>query len=136
MMVSVARYLNIPFMMGGRTRKGCSCWGIVYMIETEVFGRSCPVYSNEPNSGDMMEQEALVANENSNWTTIPRGEEKPGDVVVLKIRNYHCHCGVVLGDGWMIHTLKPHGSCRERYDRFRWKPNVVGFRRFPGWEVA
>lgn len=37
-----ADYVGIPFRWDGYDRDGCMCWGLVHLVQREVFGRDLP----------------------------------------------------------------------------------------------
>lgn len=125
------RYIGLPFRDHGRDRSGLDCWGLVRLVLAEQFGHMLPSltqdYAHSRAAGAISE---LILREIPLWHSIPAGEEKAGDVIVLRLNGKPLHVGAVLGDKQMLHIEAGINSAIERYDGTRWKDRVFGFYRY------
>lgn len=130
-----APYVGLPYLERGRTRAGADCWGLVALVQAEVFRRPVPAYdglhwpSGAPRSvteavGAFARAEAAVT-----YDQIPDGEEIEGDIILLRLRGQPLHVGVVLLDGKMLHTEEDEGSAIESYRGTLFGNRIIGFYR-------
>jgi cell wall-associated NlpC family hydrolase len=127
------KYTSIPFKAHGRDRDGVDCWGLVWMIYKNELNIKLPRYDKEySDPDDYREVAALVAGEKSTWVEVPKGEERPGDVLLLKLLGVPCHVATVMENGYMIHIMNRINAVSERYDVTRWAKRVEGIFRYAG----
>ncbi len=123
-------YIGLPFVEHGRSIYGLDCWGLVRLILFEQFDTVLPSYtSNYTNTYSQKEIGKLVRNESSKWHSIKLGEEKCGDVIVLRMRGEPMHVGCIIGDKRMLHIERHINSSIESYDSWRWKDRISGIFR-------
>ena len=123
-------YVGIPFREKGRDRTGIDCWGLARLILRERFRIEAPDLSAEYSGAQAPARLQEIAREEAeNWWPIPLGDEQPGDIVMLAIRGFDRHFGIVVAPPWMIHAEKGINSILERYDRPRWQRRLTGFFR-------
>jgi len=124
----MTEYVGIPYKVGGRTREGADCYGLVRMILNEKFGKELPLLAEVKEEGPGHgSAEAISAGR----PLIPaRRVETPddGDIVAMKIRGVLAHLGVYW-KGWVIHTLSGHDSALDRFDGIRLKGRIEGIYR-------
>lgn len=126
-------YIGLPFCEHGRDASGVDCWGLVRLVLLEQFGISVPSYARNYSSTSAQDElGALVRQEAGFWRPVPAGEEKLGDVIVLRLRGQPMHVGMVLGDQSMLHIERFINSAIERYTGRRWADRVYGFYRHKG----
>lgn len=102
-------YIGVPFVPLGRDLAGWDCWGLVRHIVRQRAGIVLEPYTIAP--GDLrrvaaaMDPAAIAAD----WSTIPQGEERELDVVVM--RSIHdsghaaeMHVGLVVAPGRLLHV--------------------------------
>ena len=103
-------YIGIPYKSNGRDRDGLDCYGLVYLFEKEVFGKSLPsldgVYSGDNATELIQEQKPLIVGE---LTTNP----KDGDIVLFFHAGKPTHVGVYWQRG-VLHAIERHGVVYER----------------------
>lgn len=127
----VGHYIGLPFKEHGRDCKGVDCWGLVRLVMAEQFGIVLPSYSTYYDSTTREDQLApLIAEERRHWIPIEHGEEKFGDVVVLRMRGQPIHVGLVIERGRMLHAEVGIGSVLDSYASARWALRVTGFYRY------
>lgn len=122
------KYIGIPYKAGGRDRTGCDCWGLVYLVLKEQFGKTIPIFDGL--KGPTPEESTLLFDINrplvdAYMPDIP----KEGDIVLLRILGKPSHVGVYLGHGLMLHTMIGHDSAVDRVDGPRWAKKIEGFYR-------
>src|SRR5579862_4029032 len=97
----VDSYVGIPFKAMGRDRSGLGCWGLVYLVYREQFGKEVPAYSESNFTVyDSTEVGKLIAGEIvTKWVPVPAGSEKLGDAVLIRVAGWPSHIGVVVDPG-------------------------------------
>ncbi|MBI1215693.1 MAG: phage tail protein [Alphaproteobacteria bacterium] len=124
-------YIGLPFKSQGRDRAGVDCWGLVRLALAEQFGLALPSFAREyQRTLDAARIPALIERETPLWRAVSSGEEKQGDVIVLRVRGRPMHVGLVLGDGQMLHVELGIDSAIERYDGPQWRERIFGFYRY------
>jgi len=127
----VGHYIGLPFKGHGRDRKGVDCWGLVRLVMAEQFGISLPSYATQYESTAREDQLApLIEEERKWWIPLEAGEERLGDVVVLRMRGQPIHVGLVIEAGRMLHAEAGIGSVLDSYKSARWSLRVTGFYRY------
>lgn len=121
-------YIGIPFQYRGREHSGCDCYGLVELVLSEVFDVAVRDFDyasdvDETTVADLFEEGLREAE----WQRVI--EPRPGDVVLLRIEGHPVHCGIVVGDGRMLHTMEGVNSHIERIDGERWFDRVYGYYR-------
>ena len=114
-------YVGLPYEGGGRTREGLDCYGLLALVMKDQFGIEIELFDGLDGRND--EDQQSIAKfwsdqVGSEWREIPLGEEQPGDAVNLVVMRLP-HCGVVVGNGMMLHTTAQAGVAIESYTRGR-----------------
>lgn len=90
------KYIGIPYEFRGRTKDGADCYGLVEIIQREVFGVDLP---------------------SSHTIDVPLSEAREGDMVRMTElfggRVLNRHCGIITGDKHILHTTENVGSFNE-----------------------
>lgn len=124
------RYIGLPFRDLGRDRAGLDCWGLVRLVTSEQFNVSLLSFIGEyGKTADIAGIAALIEREAQLWLPVQPGQEKLGDVIVLRLRGSPVHTGLVLGDQLMLHIEQGIDSAIEKYASPRWKDRIYGFYR-------
>lgn len=127
----VGHYIGLSFKGHGRDRKGVDCWGLVRLVMAEQFGISLPSYATQYESTAREDQLApLIEEERKWWIPVETGDERLGDVVVLRMRGQPIHVGLVIEQGRMLHAEVGIGSVLDSYKSARWSLRVTGFYRY------
>lgn len=122
-----AEYVGIPYRFGGLARDGADCWGLVRLVLAEKFGKELPAFARQ-ESQEELSRIADEARATLGAESVEMAE--PGDILLLSILGLPSHVGVVVGDGYMLHTLGTlQCSALERYTSPRWAPRVRGVYR-------
>ena len=124
------RYIGLPFTEHGRDRGGIDCWGLARLVLLEQFDISLPSLAHEyRRTADATRIAGLMAREIPRWQGITAGQERCGDVIVLRLSGQPMHVGLVLGDGQMLHVEQGIDSAIEKYRGSRWQDRIYGFYR-------
>ena len=120
--------VGVPFKSRGRGRDGWDCWGLVIALYRECFGIELvdPPYESALKSAEVAE---VYEKQKLLWSEIPAGQERAGDVIVLRYGSWPCHIGVVAQPGTMLHVEFQIETCVEPYNRTLWKERIIGFFR-------
>lgn len=111
-------WMRIPFVSGGRDRKGLDCWGLIYYAY-KTRGIELPIYG-DTSAYDLIRVHRLMdsSEELRIWHHIEGEVELPMDVVVMSgamrttdgaLRNAPVHVGLVTKTGWLLHTEEQYG---------------------------
>lgn len=133
-----ADYVGIPWRVHGRDRAGCDCWGLVRLVLSERFGIEVPAYNSGyqgASRADIDDIAQLIADRPPQWAEVERGQERPGDVVLLRLWGRPCHVGIVVGGGRMLHIEEGVDSVCEPYDGPAWRKKVAGIYRWRGYRL-
>lgn len=133
----VSQYIGIPYKPLGYTREGCNCWGLVNLIEHEVFHRWTPKHDSFEYNGpeDRIEATAIIKGGLAHALRLSWFELKDqkmmneGDVILLKLYGLPIHCGVAISSSKMIHIMKGIDSCIERVWTPLWERRMFGVYR-------
>lgn len=131
-----APFIGLPYEEGERGPDRFDCWGLAMLVSREQFGVVIPTYEGvhwgPGNRADRNHTAAVIEDEKANYTEIEAGQERPGDLIVLRIASRPLHVGIIAAPGWMIHACDGSDSALERYDGMFWRNRVEAFyRRLP-----
>lgn len=110
-------YVGIPYKWHGDTIDGCSCWGLVRLVQREVFGRELPARTDT-------EELARVGKGDPNLykaygQKIPLEIALAGDVLHMRGvyggRVVDLHAGVITKPGYVLHIEEGTNSIIENY---------------------
>lgn len=119
----ISDFLNIPYLSGGRDKKGTDCWGLVLIYYKEIYGTDLPDAKYSKN------QEATLIAENMHKGFIRIENPQIGDFILIDTTGSGtpCHIGVVINSSQFLHSLEPHGSHISHIRR--WGRKIYGFYR-------
>lgn len=126
-------YINIPFVEHGRTREGgVDCWGLICVVYLEQKGIVLPMLTDYKDTHDNEALNRIITTESSErrWVSIPKGQEQPFDVVVIRNRGIPTHVGVVVRKGSMLHCERGSGVSFVDYTERQMIRKVEGFFRY------
>ncbi len=123
-------YSQVPYVDNGRGEKGVDCWGLACLFYQKELNIALPSYSGEYSSAEEKREVSTLINQHrGSWIQVPCGEERFGDIVILRLQGYPLHIGIVLDEKKMLHTLKGCGTTIESYESRIWKNRIFGFVR-------
>jgi len=131
--MSINEYVGIPFNENGLSpEEGFNCWSLTKYVAEKEFGIYLPSYSEQYSTPlDYKELSNLIGKESTtNWVEVEKGKEKPGDVIILRLRNQPIHAGLVVKRGKMLHVYKGINTVIDRYDSPLWKHRINGIFRY------
>ena len=126
-LADMQKYIGIPFEWGGASLDGAYCWGLMVLVQREVFGRAIPLF---PHS----DAEAFAkADGTEEWchAAVPSkpillGEAEAGDILMMweTPARETKHVGTFADKTHVLHTTEGTGSIMERTTRvgFQWRP--------------
>ena len=126
--MDLSHYIGIPYKWLGYSRAGTYCYGLVWMVQREVFGRKLPRHE------DLARGTRQGVFNPEEWggidapVPIPMEHAKAGDV--LRMQGVHkgkltkWHVGVFADRGHVLHIEGDLGAIMERVGspRFQWRP--------------
>jgi cell wall-associated NlpC family hydrolase len=126
-----SRYVGLPFVSGGRDRRGVDCWGLVRLAYADVAGILMP--SHDTVAADdlhrvlrLIDKALLIPP----WSTqVQRGSERALDVVVMSDRKLPAHVGLVVEPGMVLHAQEASMSTIMRLDDPALRRRVLGIYR-------
>lgn len=125
-------YIGIPYKSKGRSFDGCDCYGLIYLVYALENNLWMETYGETYNSAEDVESAcAALLDNRCDWVKIEESEVRPLDVILLKVRGYAAHVGVVVDPKRkeFLHTLAGHNSALDNYGRLAWKRRIEGFYR-------
>lgn len=129
-----ARFVGLPYAEGARGPDAWDCWGLFWLVLHEQFGVEVPAYEgicwNRNDRASRVAADRHFRDEvEAHWIEIPAGWEQPGDGIALNIAGRPLHVGIVVEQGWMLHSADDADAALERYDGMLWRNRVGGFYR-------
>lgn len=145
-----ARYVGAPYAddasVGGPPY---NCWGLVAAVLRDEFGFDSsdydgPVWAQSPGRARSAQAAAMGEAARSfaermvrggaeafaaRFDPIAAGQEREGDLVLMRVRGHPIHVGVVTAPGEMLHIERHADACRENYRSGGWRLRVAGFYR-------
>jgi cell wall-associated NlpC family hydrolase len=130
----VAKFTDIPFACGGRSREGCDCWGLFQLVSREQFGIELPTYGGLAwaPGGDDVAVARDAARHAALFTPVAPEDARAGDGLLLRVMGAPMHVGVVVCPQWMLHVERGCNSVIEQYTAMHWKRRVLGIYRYTG----
>lgn len=126
-------YIRIPFVDRGRTREGADCWGLARLVYQDMLDIELPILDHYNNVLEREVLDGIVRAERTRWVDVPKGEEKPFDIIILNMKQLPVHIGVVVRLGVMLHCLRGAGTTVEDYRGVKgrkWENQIEGFCRY------
>lgn len=107
-------WLGTPHRMGGETRRGADCSGMVMAVYEAVYGIRLP-------------RTTVAQMRTGRW--VSRAALMPGDLVFFKPKHKYHHVGIYIGDGGFVHTSSSRGVIISRLDDDFWHACYLTGRR-------
>lgn len=122
------KYIGIPFKWHGDTVEGCSCWGLVCLVQREVFGRVLPRHDEietRAETGDASPLPFMGLGK-----SVPIDEVIPGDVLhmygVCNKKLVPLHAGTIVKSGKVLHIEEGTNAIIEDYRSKRCAWRIIG----------
>ncbi len=136
--VAVARaWIGTPYVHQASCKgAGADCLGLLRGVWREILGQEpirLPAYT--PDWSEASGDEALLAGAGALLAPVPRGFERPGDVIVFRMRHNAVakHLGVLAETGEtpsFIHAYSGHGVVESPLTP-PWARRIAAYFRFP-----
>lgn len=121
-----ADYIGLPFRWGGYARDGVSCWGLLCLVQAEVFGRHIPHQTEHVDAVRRGESVGRgIWQSDTAAYPITMAEAREGDVLHMLGGNRRpLHVGTFTGTGHILHIERGTASMIEKITspRFAWRP--------------
>lgn len=122
---------TVPFIEGGRDRKGVDCWGLLVLLFKEFMDTELPTYSGIAYKGGNHEEAAFDLQRLRDTQDIFYEVDEPkfGDIVLLTLLGRPLHVGFAINKTEMIHIAPKCGVVLENFRGGKWRRKIVGFYR-------
>lgn len=103
-----AKYVGLPWESGARGPLAYDCWGLVWAIQREVFGRELPCYPVTPTpvavDPEFLRKVQSIREGLADWVLTPQ-PSRDGDIIMM---NSGLHSGVYTSSdgGLVIHSRR------------------------------
>lgn len=128
-----AKYVGIPYVVGGDDETGCDCWGLINLVWRREKGSELPTYDGRRfhSRKDRFAVYRGAVGHVGLFEPVPHGEERAFDGVLIRQDGLPTHCGIIVEPGKIMHTDKPTDVVIEPYPslRFRGVDLLLGFYR-------
>jgi hypothetical protein len=128
-----AKYVGIPFVDGGCSYAGCSCWGLVRMVLQNERGIELPSYG-EIYASDLLAAARRIRHDSISGTWLNVVTPKPFDVAVMYAMHGEKekvigHVGVMSSETDLLHVWKETDAVNMSVTHPRVRYKIVGFYR-------
>jgi len=130
-MLWVNQYIGVPFRDHGRDPSGWDCWGLVCWCLRHHFGLSVPSFDDEYESAlQPSSVRRVISKHKPEWGKVELGDERPGDVLLLRMDGVPIHVGLCIGKPLVLHVLPGPNTIVEEYTEPQHKVRVLGVYRY------
>lgn len=122
--INVTSYIGMPYVP-----REMDCWQLIRKFAKEQLGFVYPdfMYDAENITSQSVSHIAEETGIGKRWQKV--NSPILGDVIIFRIKGIAGHCGVYIGDGNFLHTLKGRESSYELLDGY-WKQAIVAIYRW------
>jgi cell wall-associated NlpC family hydrolase len=99
----IESYIGIPYKVGGLTREGADCYGLVAIYYREQFGIELRHF-DRINRDLLQGVDPTLSDGGHRWRLVPLEEARCGDVVALGSARIE-HVGIYIGDNQILHCF-------------------------------
>ncbi|RLC19825.1 MAG: hypothetical protein DRH56_10895 [Deltaproteobacteria bacterium] len=107
-----------------------TCWDLVVKVYREVFNINLNDFSSEYEKVTSRVVPDIILREALRWQELTQGDEKTGDIIVLRVKQHPWHVGIVVSPGIMLHCEQKTNTCIEKYMGLTWGKKIIGFYRY------
>ena len=125
-------FIGIPFQDHGRDFSGVDCYGLVHLVYSQVYrvvlNEWTEIYS-DVSPGRELQAAMDTGRGLDHWWNRNREHPRTGDVVVLRINGFFCHCGIVVDAqaGFFLHAEHQAGAIIESWRTPKWASRIGYF---------
>ncbi len=128
-------YVGLPYAVMGRDRAGVDCWGLLRLVWQEVCGITVEGFEAKYRGhAERAVLDALIKGEMPLHRPLLPGTELPLDAVFFRQAGHVSHCGLIVGDGLMLHASAGHLTKIDDYRRGLWARRLFAIYRVKGRE--
>lgn len=125
----VQEYIGIPFVSGGRDRRGLDCYGLIRLVLMEQYGCKLPLLDGKyDNALNFYDTSPLFFQQLPILTEKIAGPQERA-LALLEMHQLPCHLGLFCGGESIIHSRAGVGVVVERLDSRRLPGKIVGWYR-------
>lgn len=125
----VQEYIGIPFVSGGRDRRGLDCYGLIRLVLMEQYGCKLPLLDGKyDNALNFYDTSPLFFQQLPILTEKIAGPQERA-LALLEMHQLPCHLGLFCGGESIIHSRAGVGVVAERLDSRRLPGKIVGWYR-------
>lgn len=125
----VEDYIGIPFVSGGRDRRGLDCYGLIRLVLMEQYGCKLPLLDGKyDNALNLYDTSPLFFQQLPVLTEKIAGPQERA-LALLEMHQLPCHLGLFCGGESIIHSRAGVGVVAERLDSRRLPGKIVGWYR-------
>lgn len=121
------KYVGIPYQDHGRDTTGVDCWGLVRLVLDREFGVQVACLGSGYTSADArVELDGLIGRNLEDVMMVDVSQAVPGDVLFFRQLGHVSHCGIVIGDGMMLHAREGADVVVQSYTSGLWANRLHG----------
>lgn len=125
----VQDYIGIPFVSGGRDRRGLDCYGLIRLVLMEQYECTLPLLDGKyDNALNLYDTSPLFFQQLPILTEKIAGPQERA-LALLEMHQLPCHLGLFCGGESIIHSRAGVGVVAERLDSRRLPGKIVGWYR-------
>lgn len=126
----LARFLDVPFVRGGRDMQGADCWGLHRLIVAGMTGAVLPAFDTVAwdERGAVIGRERLAAC----WREVEADEADGFDLALMNWSGEPVHVGTIVEPGKLIHTRPETGPVLTTFSHPTVRHRLQGFYRYNG----
>lgn len=125
----VQEYIGIPFVSGGRDRRGLDCYGLIRLVLMEQYGCKLPLLDGKyDNALNLYDTSPLFFQQLPILTEKIAGPQERA-LALLEMHQLPCHLGLFCGGESIIHSRSGVGVVAEKIDSRRLPGRITGWYR-------
>lgn len=130
-MKTLIEYIGIPYAPRGIMPAEADCWTLVKTYAELVLGQRWPDYMYDVETF-LQDASRHIVREMKSLGPVWQQVDSPdhGDLMLFRFHGHITHCGIYIGEGQMLHTMKGRSSCVEPIDL--WRDRLAGTFRWVG----
>jgi hypothetical protein len=105
------------------------CWGWVIELSKELFNNDLESYLEKYKHSTDRSVFDVIIEETKKYTPVKLGQEKPGDLLALRIKGEPFHTAIIIKKGVMSHIASNINACIEKYNTPMWRTKIDGIYR-------
>jgi len=116
----IVKWVGIPYLRGGSSKRGVDCSGFVRLIYKAVFGLDLPHKARYQSSLPL-------------FSKVSESGLRTGDLIffspTVRKRGIN-HVGIYLSDGRFAHAVRKKGVTISSLREAHWRSRIMSFKRF------